>query len=589
MRIFSMHRAQRAGITLLVAVGLLLPLAASAQANDFVDGQAATAVVGQADLMTIDYLGPEQSFMNPHGVAVDNVRRKLYIADSEHSRVLRYDLDEALAGSPTAEAVFGQVDLTEAAGAGSPDQYKLSQSWDVAVDPATGDLYVADTFHSRVVRFDAAHTAANLPAASLVLGKADFTSTDTTVSRTTTEQVFAVEIGPRGELWVADGARILRWNNPRSLANGAPADAVLGKPDFTTGTGGGEPASQTNVFGVYGLAVSPDGALYAADTFASRVLRWDDAYNATNGAPADAVFGQSDFTTDTQGIGAAGLNIPEGIAVDANGRLYVADSGSGRVVWYDNADTAGNGVAADGVLGHVDLDGTVADGNERMLAYPRALALGAAHELWVVDRPALRVMLFSYTPPEDEAETEPTPDAAAVQQCGQLPDMAVSPELIELAPGGTAQIEVALRNLCKDKPFSSSDVLLSLSDGLVVTDVPTGWLNLGQRAAWQNLSLDPDETVRAVITVSAPNGVPAGPTHVTELYALGRMQRRIDGVFITPAAVVPPVAEAPAVPAGPAPLPAVLPNTAGPLLPLGVLALSGLALAAAGAIGRRLG
>jgi hypothetical protein len=203
----------------------------------------------------------------------------------------------------------------------------------------------------------------------------------------------------------------------------------------------------------------------------------------------------------------------------------------------------------------------------------------------------------AFNTPEEEPTPEPTPEPTAEpvtepQQCELLPDMAVSPELIELTAGGTAEIEVALRNLCKDKPFNYSDVLLSLSDGIVVTDVPAGWLNLGQRAAWQNLSLDPDETVRAVITVSAPNGVPAGPTHVTELYAMGRVQQRTDGVFITPAPApaaveAPAVVEAPAAPATPAPLPTALPNTAGPLLPLGVLALSGLALAALGALGRR--
>jgi hypothetical protein len=178
-------------------------------------------------------------------------------------------------------------------------------------------------------------------------------------------------------------------------------------------------------------------------------------------------------------------------------------------------------------------------------------------------------------------------------QCDQLPDMAVSPQFIELTAGGTAQIEVALRNLCPDKPFNYSDVLLSLSDGIVVTDVPAGWLNLTQRAAWQNLSLAPDETKRALITVSAPNGVPAGPTHITELYYMGGVAKRIDGVFISPAAApavveAPAVVVEPAVPAAPAPLPAALPNTGGPLLPLGLLAAAGAALLAAGAARRRM-
>ena len=184
-----------------------------------------------------------------------------------------------------------------------------------------------------------------------------------------------------------------------------------------------------------------------------------------------------------------------------------------------------------------------------------------------------------------------TSAAAEDVQCELLPDMAVSPQYISFDAAGKAQIEVALRNLCNDKPFNYGDVLLSLSDGLAVDGVPAGWLNLGQRAAWQNLSLAPDETKRAVITVSAPNGVPANPQHITELYYKGGVKKRIDGVFMpaapaAAAAVVTaaPVVIVPAVPAEPAALPVALPNTGGPLLPLGLLTAAGAALVGAGMV-----
>jgi large subunit ribosomal protein L18 len=70
--------------------------------------------------------------------------------------------------------------------------------------------------------------------------------------------------------------------------------------------------------------------------------------------------------------------------------------------------------------------------------------------------------------------------------------------------------------------------------------------------------------------VQAPAGAISNPLHVSELYYLGRVATRIDGVFIAPAVTAdevgtPSEPAAPAAAAAPAPLPAVLPNTAGEL------------------------
>jgi hypothetical protein len=91
--------------------------------------------------------------------------------------------------------------------------------------------------------------------------------------------------------------------------------------------------------------------------------------------------------------------------------------------------------------------------------------------------------------------------------------------------------------------------------------------------------------------VQAADTLTTAPAHVTEYYVGGRVEQRIDGVFITPAPapvvevapVVVPVVEVPAVPTAPV----TLPNTsaaAGSLLPQ---LLTALAAAAAGVALRR--
>lgn len=74
--------------------------------------------------------------------------------------------------------------------------------------------------------------------------------------------------------------------------------------------------------------------VYIADTGNNRILGWSNANKLSHGDFADLVVGQPDFySTVTSGPGnSTGLNGPTGIAVDANGNLYVADSGNNRIM-----------------------------------------------------------------------------------------------------------------------------------------------------------------------------------------------------------------------------------------------------------------
>jgi hypothetical protein len=172
-------------------------------------------------------------------------------------------------------------------------------------------------------------------------------------------------------------------------------------------------------------------------------------------------------------------------------------------------------------------------------------------------------------------------------QCELTPDMAVNPQFIELLPNGTARVEVTLRNLCKDKPYNGSDLLLSVNDQLRVIDGSRELTFLGSRAAVQGLSLNPDETRTYFFIVQAGDVVPAGPVHISELYNGGRVVQRIDGVFLTPAAApaapLEPAVVAPLEPAAAAPLPRALPNTAGESAALPFAAFAALLLAIGGA------
>src|SRR5208283_3332687 len=102
-------------------------------------------------------------------------------------------------------------------------------------------------------------------------------------------------------------------------------------------------------------SVSPN-RLWVADTENNRVLGWSSLAAFSSHAPADVVIGQPDFTSNScneGGVSAASLCAPTGVAVDGAGNLYMADKSNARVLEYDHPFSSGKsaGLGADRVFG----------------------------------------------------------------------------------------------------------------------------------------------------------------------------------------------------------------------------------------------
>lgn len=132
------------------------------------------------------------------------------------------------------------------------------------------------------------------------------------------------------------------------------ASIVLGQPDFVTTTENLN-ANQANLR--LPTAVASDGVhLAVADTNHNRILIWN-RIPTTNDTPADVVVGQKDFvssglpSSDTPT--ASSMRGPQGVWIQ-NGKLFVADSQNNRVLIFNRIPTA-NGASADVVLGQPDF------------------------------------------------------------------------------------------------------------------------------------------------------------------------------------------------------------------------------------------
>jgi sugar lactone lactonase YvrE len=179
------------------------------------------------------------NFCAAAGVAVDG-SGNLYVGDG-FARVLEFD-DPISTGHTSADAVFGQLDFSSSGcNNGGVGPQGLCAPGGLAIDNAN-NLYVADAQNNRVLEFNSP-LAVNPPnnTADLVLGQPDFSHLMPNIAKPNSlflPMGVAVDtsLAPN-RLYVSDfqNHRVLGWHSVPAFTDGAPADLVIGQPDFFSG------------------------------------------------------------------------------------------------------------------------------------------------------------------------------------------------------------------------------------------------------------------------------------------------------------------------------------------------------------------
>ncbi|MES2465839.1 MAG: NHL repeat-containing protein [Verrucomicrobiota bacterium] len=316
----------------------------------------------------------------PSGIAVNPASGKVFVVDGGNHRVLRFSSAAALGNGQAAEAVLGQVDFKS-------DAFGLSDSLlrdpGKAVVDAAGNLWLSDTGNYRILRWANADTIPSGSPAVQVLGSSTFTTRDTPPGASSLYRPGGLAFDASGSLWVADAwnNRVLRYDNPAAKGNGGAADHVIGQPDFVTTTPG---LSATQFDEPYDLAIDSQGRLWVSDFDNVRVLRFDTP-SAQILPAANGVLGQPDFVSKASGSGPAQANRFINLVVSPAGSLFVSDSQNYRIMRWDNAALKANGAPADGVLGRSSLlPDADYSGIGGTVSEPSDLALDPDGRLWMV-------------------------------------------------------------------------------------------------------------------------------------------------------------------------------------------------------------
>ena len=343
---------------------------------------------------------------SPFGVALDarNGQVHIYISDTTNCRILAWaDVNSYQMGNAPS-LILGQPGPQYSGPLGIGVQ-GLNAPVGLAVDPTTGNLYVADFGDNRVVRFPSPFNNPSRVQPDEVFGQPNFSTLSAgATSNASLNQPRAVAFDSAGNLWVADTGnnRVLRFSAAvlNQQGSSVAADTVIGQSSFTGNTANAGGASSASGFSVpSALAFDQQNNLYVADYNNNRVLRFAGPLGPSKPFPAaTAAWGQANYTTGTLSTqpSASTLNGPTGVAIDGNGNLYVSAPNDNRVLEF--ATNAGLGPAAKSVWGQTDFTTTTSNAGSSPLASPSSLAapqsvqVDASGNVYIVDTGNNRVL-----------------------------------------------------------------------------------------------------------------------------------------------------------------------------------------------------
>ena len=299
-------------------------------------------------------------------MAVDSAGN-LYIADRDNNRVRRVDRF----GTISTIAGTGQSGYSGDGGLAASARLRFPQS--VALDPV-GNLYIADRYNSCVRRVDRFGTITTVAGT----GRAGYSGDGGPATAAHLREPYGLAVDSAGNLYIADRAD----HRVRRVDRSGTITTVAGTGD--RGYNGDDgPATAARISFPQELAVDADGNLYVA-AWGNRSVRRVDRFGTISTV---AGTGRAGYSGDGGPATAAQVYYPAGLAVDAAGNLFIADAGTHRVRRVDRFGTITT-LAGTGRSGYNGDGGPAAS---TQFAAPQGLAVDAAGNLFIADSANRRV------------------------------------------------------------------------------------------------------------------------------------------------------------------------------------------------------
>jgi len=322
-----------------------------------IDGMVSTIAGSQAGSGATDGLGAAAKFSVPRGLAVDTWGN-VWVADTGNQLIRK--IVGANATVFTLAGATGYATLTDP-GDGKGTQARFFKPTAVAVDP-NGPAYVADSVHNTVRKVLSDGTVTTLAGKVWVSGAVDGIGSAAIFGALT-----SITMDRSGILYATDYSAIRRIDP----ATGAVTTLAGLLGPFNSGSTDGT-GSAARFGWMPAIAADSAGNVYVVDSLYNNVRKITPNGVVTTLAGTAGVIG----STDGQGA-AASFNSPQGIAVDAAGYVYVADTGNNLIRRITPA-----GVVTT-VAGQAGANGIILGGLNNPLSQPIGLAFDAKGTLYV--------------------------------------------------------------------------------------------------------------------------------------------------------------------------------------------------------------
>jgi uncharacterized protein (TIGR03437 family) len=313
--------------------------------------------------------GPATSgqFNNPSGIAVD-AARSLYIVDTLNNTIRQVQANGTLstiAGSGVPNALVSWAGDGAAAASAT-----LFSPCGVTVDPS-GDYFIGDSGNNVVREVTSSNDIINTIAGDFYLGYG-FSGDGGSANLAQMNLPCGIALDSANNLYIADinNNRIRKMSAPDGTMSTFAGGGAVGN------LGDGSWAFLAELNGPRDVVVDSSGNLYISDSDNHRIreVRNGKIYTiAGNGVPGFA--GDGDLAVNAQ------LNCPIGLALDAAGNLYIADSQNFRI----------RRISPSGVIttiagnGHPGYSGDGGPATAATLNFPAGVAVDKAGNVYIAD------------------------------------------------------------------------------------------------------------------------------------------------------------------------------------------------------------
>ncbi len=305
---------------------------------------------------TADGAGLAARFDHPGAVSVD-AAGNVYVVDTSNQLIRKITTSGTVSTMAGSAGLGGKVD-----GAGAVARFFYP--FGIAANAAGTTVYVADTGNHSIRAVTAAGTVSTLAGATGLIGIADGVGGAASFA-----YPYGLAVDGSGTVYVADHNN----HTIRKVTSGGGVTTLAGGAGLSGSADGSGGAARFN--GPTGVAVDGSGNVYVADADNHTIRK------ITAGGLVSTFAGAAGQSGAADGAGGnARFNKPQGIAVDAAGNVYVADTNNHAI---RKITTAGIVSTLAGALGQTGTaDGT---GGSARFNSPYAVAVGGSGDVYVAD------------------------------------------------------------------------------------------------------------------------------------------------------------------------------------------------------------